>query len=108
MIAGSSPPLGLLLGHCATQCHHGSHQIAQWPSEVVLGGHDHVVIHADVVDDDTEGWSVRHGDLDGASGEILPKSAVALLGGVHHAAVHGAVRLNSGRNDPHQPILPPA
>ena len=74
MIAGviAAAVLGLLLGHRATQCHHGSHQVAQWVSEVVLGGHDHVVIHADVVDGDTEGWSVRHGDLDSASAEILP------------------------------------
>jgi hypothetical protein len=42
-------------------------------------------------------WPVRHRDLDSASGEVLPQSPVTLLGSVHHAAVHGAVRLNSGR-----------
>ena len=54
MIAGviAAAVLGLLLGHCNTQCHHGSHQVAQWASEVVLGSHDHIVIHADVVDRD--------------------------------------------------------
>ena len=74
----------------------------------MLGGDDHVVIHADVVDGDTRSWTVRHRTPDSASGEILPELTVALLGGVHHAAVQGAVRVNSGHNDPHQLILSPA
>jgi hypothetical protein len=39
MIAGviAAAVLGLLLGHCPTQCHHGSHQVARWPSEIVFG-----------------------------------------------------------------------
>jgi hypothetical protein len=56
----------------AAQRHHGSHQVQEWPGKVVLGSNDHVVVHADVVDDDTGGWTVRHGDTEGASGEILP------------------------------------
>src|SRR5271165_2801088 len=55
----------------AAQCHHGGHQVQQWPSEVVLGGHDHVVVHAEVIDGDAGGWAVRHRDTDSASGEIL-------------------------------------
>lgn len=30
-----------------------------------------------------------------------------MLGGVHHAALHGAVALDPGHHDPHQPILYP-
>ena len=74
----------------------------------MLGGDNHVVIRADVVNGDTGNRAVRHRDADGGSGEILPELTVALLGGVHHAAVQGAVRVNSGHNDPHQPILSPA
>jgi divalent metal cation (Fe/Co/Zn/Cd) transporter len=50
----------------------GSHQVQQRPGQVVLGGHDHVVVHPDVVDGDARGRAVRHRDTDGASGEILP------------------------------------
>jgi hypothetical protein len=71
----------------------------------VLGGDNHVVIHADVVDGDTRDRAVRHRDTDGASSEILPELTVALPGSVHHAAVQGAVWINSGHNDPHRPIL---
>jgi hypothetical protein len=71
----------------------------------VLGGDDHVVVHADVVDGDTGGRAVRHRDADDGGGEILPGLTVTLLGGVHRAAVQGAVRVNSGHHDPHQPIL---
>jgi hypothetical protein len=67
----------------------------------VLGGDHDAVIHADVVDGDTGGWAVRHRTTDSASGEILPELTVALLGGVHHAAMQGAVRVNSGHDDPH-------
>ena len=56
----------------AAECHHGGHQVQQWPSEVVLGGHDHVVVHAEVIDGDAGGWAVGHRDTDSASGEILP------------------------------------
>jgi hypothetical protein len=56
----------------AAQRHHGSHQVQERPGEVVLGSNDHVVVHADVVHDDTGGWTIWHGDTEGASGEILP------------------------------------
>jgi divalent metal cation (Fe/Co/Zn/Cd) transporter len=56
----------------AAQRHHGSHQVQQRPGQVVLGGHDHVVVHPDVVDGDARGRAVRHRDTNGASGEILP------------------------------------
>jgi len=47
-------------------------------------------------------------ELQGATGEAFPVEAVAAPGGVHHAAQHGAVTLNPGHGDPHQPILAPA
>jgi hypothetical protein len=37
----------------------------------------------------------------GACGEVCPLPGVALLGGVHHAAAHGAVRPDPGHDDPH-------
>jgi hypothetical protein len=40
-------------------------------------------------------------DGQGAGGEVFPVAGVALLGGVHHAAVHGAVALDPGHHDPH-------
>jgi hypothetical protein len=33
--------------------------------------------------------------------------AVVALGGIHHAAQHGAVLLNPGHHDPHQRIFSP-
>ena len=33
----------------AAQCHYGGHQVQRCPSEVVLGGHDHVVVYAEVI-----------------------------------------------------------
>jgi hypothetical protein len=64
----------------AAQRHHGSHQVQQRPGKVVLSGQDHVVIHPDVIDGDTAGWAIPHGDTDGASGELLPWRAVAVPG----------------------------
>jgi hypothetical protein len=46
-------------------------------------------------------------DRQRAGGEILPLRAAAALGGVHHAALHGAVPLDPGRHDPHQLIVFP-
>lgn len=50
-------------------------------------------------------WAIRWRDRQSAFGEILPLGAVAAAGGVHHAALHGAVPLDPGRHDPHQLIL---
>jgi len=47
----------------------------------------------------------RHG-RQGASGEVFPLGAVVSLGGVHHAALPGAVWLDPGRHDPHKPSVP--
>jgi hypothetical protein len=42
-----------------------------------------------------------------AGGEILPLPAVTSLGGIDHAALHGAIPFDPGHHDPHQPILSP-
>ena len=54
---------------------------------VVLAGLGHVVIHADVVD----GSGGDRAGTPGPGGKISPLGAVASLGGVHHAALHGGV-----------------
>ena len=85
---------------------YSSDQIQQRTVEVVLG-HQHLfpAIQAEVVDGSTGIRPVRRRGSQSAMGEILPLGAITSLGGVHHAALHGAVPLDPGRNDPHQPIL---
>lgn len=78
------------------------------PVQVVLTDRDQVIIHADVVDGGAGDRAVGRRDGKGAGGKVFPFRAVVSLGGVHHAAVHGAVPLDPGRHDPHRPILPPA
>ena len=87
-----------VLGRVA-QCQHGSDQVQQRPGKVMLSDHGDMVIHADVVDGDAGDRPVRYREGQGAGGEFLPFPAVALPGGVHHAALHGAVALDSGHHD---------
>ena len=70
-------------------------------------GHEHfpVAIQADLVDRGAGDRPVRWRDGEGAAGEVFPFGAIAAPGGVHHAALHGAIPLDPGRDDPHQPIL---
>ena len=85
---------------------YSSEQIQQRAVEVMLG-HQHLfpAIQAEVVDGGTGIRLVRCRGSQSAMGEILPLGAIAAIGSVHHAALHGAVPLDPGRNDPHQPIL---
>ena len=55
--------------------------------QVVLAGLGHVVIHADVAG----GSGGDRAGTPGPGGKISPLGAVASLGGVHHAALHGGV-----------------
>ena len=43
-----------------------------------------------------------------ARDEFLPRAGVAGRGGVNHPAPHGAVRADSGHDDPHQLSLSPS
>jgi len=85
----------------------GSDQVQQRAGEIVFGGLDHLVIHSDVVDGGSRERGVERRDGQGAGGEGFPLRAVSPVGGVHHAALHGAVPLDPGHHDPHQPILGP-
>src|SRR5262249_43109194 len=71
------------------------------------GGLNHLVIHLDVVDGDSRNRPVERQQGQGAGGEILPLAAVTSLGGIDHAALHGAIPFDPGHYDPHQPILSP-
>ena len=42
------------------------------------------------------------------SGQVFPLRGIAGVGGVHHAALHGAVPPDPGHHDPHQLIVSPA
>jgi len=83
-------------------CQHGSDQIQQRAAKIVFGDqYLRAVIQADVVDGSAGSRAVLWRDRQGADGEILPLGASAAAGGVHHAALHGAVALDLGRHDPH-------
>ena len=80
------------------RCQHDGCQVWQRPVQVVLTRLDRVTIHADVVDgcarDRVAG---RHG-CQGAGDEVFPQVAIVSPGGVHHAALRGAVLLDPGHH----------
>ena len=94
--------------HLITRRQHHSDQVAQRPVQVVLADPDQVIVHAEVVDGNPRDRAVGRRARQGAGSKVFPPEAVVSLGGVHHAALHGAVLLNPGRHDPHEPIVSPA
>ena len=88
---------------------HSGHQIQQRAAKVTLG-HQHlpVAIQADVVHGGAGNRPLWWRGGQRTAGQILPSGPIAAPGGVHHAAQHGAVLFDPGRNDPHLPIVPPA
>lgn len=91
----------------ARRQHHGD-QVAQRPVQVVLADLNQVIIHAEVIDGNPGDRAVGRPARQGAGSKVFPPGAVVSLDGIHHAALHGAVLLNPGRHDPHQPIVSPA
>jgi hypothetical protein len=90
----------------ARRQHHGD-QVPQRPVQVVLADLDQVIAHAEVVHGNPGDRAVGRRARQGAGSKVFPPGAVVSPSGVHHAALHGAVLLNPGRHDPHQPIVPP-
>ena len=81
---------------------YGGDQIVQRPGQVVLGDQDSLLIDAKMVDRASRNRAVERQGSQGACDEILPRAGVAGRGGVNHLAPHGAVRADSGHDDPHQ------
>src|SRR5215470_19768341 len=91
---------------------HGGYQVAQRPSKIGLGDHDHAVVEAKMAHGAACYRAVgRRLGGQGTRDSGLPLAAVAALGGVNHPPPHDAVLLNTGhyylhRNPPCPAVRP--
>jgi hypothetical protein len=96
------PLAGHRLNMAPRRWQHGGDQVVQRPGQVVSADQDDPLTGAKMVNRTPRNRAVGRRGSQGARDEFLPRAGVAGRGGVNHPAPHGAVRADSGHDDPHQ------